>query len=302
MNQPTAEPKIGPLRERRSLRAYLARHGTALLIALIMLGVTAAGGLLSEHLNRDQEQRMLDQRTTELSEFLSSTLGAVRSPLAAVGVVAAAQPDNPALLTQVASTTLTPGTTVIVMHQTPAGLHRIATLGADQQPPTQLADQQQQLAQRALSAADLVTGLVSDPASGHLLIALKVQATTPTVVVWDSPVQPAQPAPTAADSPYRDLNVAVYASATANPKTLLLISGQQPRSANRIERKVAIGSDTWLLVTGARQPLVGSFAAEAPLTITIAGILLSILIAVLVDVLTRRRAYAAELVHQRTTT
>jgi signal transduction histidine kinase/ActR/RegA family two-component response regulator len=288
-------------RSRRSSIAALTPHGIALLVLMLMLGVTAAGGLAAQRLVDDQERRMLDQRTTELAQFLSNSVSSTRAPLIGVGVVALSEGNRPASLTKVAGAAFAPGSTITVLQYSGSRFQRIAGIGANQAPTGELAVQEQQLAQRALTSTDLVTKVASAASASHLIIAVRVDATRPTAVVWERPIRPAQSAPTAANSPYRDLNVAVYASAAVEPQALLVRSGQQPTAADRpLHRGVRIGSDTWLLQTAPRAALVGTFLADSPLAIVAGGVLLSILIALLVDVLTRRRAYAYNLVQQRT--
>jgi signal transduction histidine kinase/CheY-like chemotaxis protein len=302
IDESTAEPVSRRPGGRRSLGAYLAKHGIAALILLILLGVTALGGLGAHHVVDDQERRLLSQRTTELSAFLASSLTGTRSSLIAVGTIAVAHENDSAVLAKVAGTALSSGSTITVVQRTARGWQRIAGMGDGLTPATELTDEQRTVAERALTSADLVTDVVSDPTAG-LVIAVKVAATTPTVVFRASPLQPTRSVPTSASSPYRDLDVALYASAVVDPKSLLLISGQQPGSGSRsVRRTVPIGSDTWLVVTAPHRALVSSFAADFPWTITIVGILLAVVIAALVDVLTRRRAYAVNLVQQRTST
>jgi signal transduction histidine kinase/ActR/RegA family two-component response regulator len=287
----------------RSPRAYLARHATALLIVLVLLGASVLGGLTARRFVQDQERRLLTQRTTELAAFLASSLTGIRTSLISIGTVAASSGRDSAVLPKIAGTALSATTSITVAQRNSAGFHRIAHLGADTSPATQLNVSQQRLAQRALTSADLVTSVVSANTTTQFLIAVKVPAPVPTVVLWQSPILPTRAAPASATSPYRDLNVAVYASSTADPKSLLLISGALPSRADRpVQRAVPIGSDTWLLLTAPRQNLVGSFAANFPWTITLVGALLSIVLAILVDVLTRRRAYAYKLVQRRTST
>ena len=61
-----------------------------------------------------------------------------------------------------------------------------------------------------------------------------------------------------------------------------------------------IGDSKLLVVTSAHYPLVGGFAQIAPWLVLGAGLILAFLLALLVHVLTRRRAYALKLVEQRT--
>ncbi|MDT4936215.1 MAG: hypothetical protein QOK11_4107 [Pseudonocardiales bacterium] len=303
MSQATDHGDIGLVVASRLPRAHLARHGTALLILLILLGASALAGFTARRFVQDQERRLLTQRTTELAAFLTSSLTGIRSSMISIGTVAATPGYDSTLLPKIAGAALSATSSITVAQRNTTGFHRIAHLGAATSPATQLSVPQQRLAQRALTSADLVTSVVSENAAIQFLMAVKVNATVPTVILWQSPIQPTRTVPTAASSPYRDLNVAVYASPTADPKSLLLISGALPAPANRpVQRAVHMGSDTWLLLAASRQDLVGSFAANFPWTITLAGVLLSIAVAILIDVLTRRRAYAYNLVQRRTST
>jgi signal transduction histidine kinase/CheY-like chemotaxis protein len=80
-----------------------------------------------------------------------------------------------------------------------------------------------------------------------------------------------------------------------------VISGALPKGD--VDRQfLTIGSDRWLLLTSAKEPLVGTIAADAPWVSLLAGLIATLLVATLIEGLARRRSYALALVEDRTAT
>jgi signal transduction histidine kinase/ActR/RegA family two-component response regulator len=65
-------------------------------------------------------------------------------------------------------------------------------------------------------------------------------------------------------------------------------------------RTITVGADHWLLITASRQPLVGSLARSIPWIVLGLGLFGSLIVAVVIGLLLRRRAYALALVEERT--
>ncbi len=287
----------------RSFRRLLAQHGIAVVVLLVMFAATTVGGLTAQRIVHDQERRLLNQRATEVAAYLTSSVGAIRVALVSVGSAATIKGSQPADLAKIAGSTSVPGGALVVEQQTAGQFRQLAGIGDARVLASITGNGQKPLAQRALGSTDLVTNILPAPAGAYLLVAVRIPSALATVAVWATPIQPNHPTPPAADSPYRDLNVAVYAAATADPKSLLLTSGVNPTSASgSVQHSFTVGSQPWLLIANPRASLVGSLASKFPWTIVIVGGVLSIVIALLVDVLTRRRSYALNLVNQRTQT
>jgi signal transduction histidine kinase/ActR/RegA family two-component response regulator len=93
----------------------------------------------------------------------------------------------------------------------------------------------------------------------------------------------------------------LYAGSSVTPNDLLVISGALPKGD--VDRQfLTIGSDRWLLLTSAKEPLVGTIAADAPWVSLLAGLIATLLVATLIEGLARRRSYAFALVEDRTAT
>jgi signal transduction histidine kinase/CheY-like chemotaxis protein len=121
------------------------------------------------------------------------------------------------------------------------------------------------------------------------------------VVFRQETLPPPTPITPAANSPYRELNAVLYAATTPDPRRIVLISNAVPGAhSHTAHALIQIGHDAALIVISARGSLVGSFAESVPWIVLAAGLVLAALLALLIEVLTRRRAYALNLVEQRT--
>jgi signal transduction histidine kinase/CheY-like chemotaxis protein len=148
----------------------------------------------------------------------------------------------------------------------------------------------------------MVSGLVGEGESKHLILALAVVGAEQTVAFLSSPIGPqtseSKPDP---NTPYRDLDLVVYAGSEIDPASLLLASGESPGAEGEVAtQEVPVGVDTWLVVASAREPLGGRLAVRAPWLAGAAGLLLALVLAIGVELVMRRRAYALRLVEERT--
>jgi hypothetical protein len=91
-----------------------------------------------------------------------------------------------------------------------------------------------------------------------------------------------------------DIRVALYGSTVPARSNLMALTNNDPHSwsGSVVRVPIAVGDGTWTLVATAGSPLIGSFAAVAPLLILILGLLLAVAAAVIVETLVRRRRFA----------
>jgi signal transduction histidine kinase/ActR/RegA family two-component response regulator len=280
----------------RSARAHLP---TALVV-LVTLTMTTILALISHNVAKDQERTLLKERVSEVVLVLQASINPIQASLAGSGAVATEQGQSPLFASM--STPLTAnGGQLIVAKQHADGFVQVAaagegTPGADQPVPAL----DVAVLTRALTSKGLVSGMVSDGTSQHLILAMAVGKDT--VAYLSSPIDPSGAATqTDENSPYRELDVAIYAGPQADPATLLLTSGTTPGSSGNVAtQELPVGADTWLVVASAREPLVGQFAVQAPWFAGGAGLLLAVLLGIGVELVLRRRAYALRLVDERT--
>ncbi|HSV37342.1 MAG TPA: ATP-binding protein [Nocardioidaceae bacterium] len=269
---------------------------------LTALAVTVIVSLVGRNIVRDQEQVLLGERARELSTLLTSTISSTVPILHGAGLAAASGEAGAEIFQGLAATTTVSGSRLVVVEKRKGSFAAIASAGEGAPAPGDEIDPDiAVVVERALTAKGMVTGLVEGGGGRRIILALAVQAAAPTVAYIGSPLAPPTPAPVDADSPYSELNVAIYAGAEPDESLLMAVSGDVPDTDGDIEsEKFAMGADSWLLVISPRQPLVGSLAVTFPWVVLGLGILLALLLGVIVEILARRGAYAMRLVEERT--
>jgi signal transduction histidine kinase/ActR/RegA family two-component response regulator len=278
-------------------------HLPTVLVVLVTLVMTAVLALISHNVAKDQEDTLLKERVSEVVLLLQSSITPVQASLAGAGAVAAEQGQSPLFLTMSTPMTLQGGQ-LLVVKQHGDDFVQVAAAG-DGTPgvgkPVPAADGA--VLARALTSQGLVSGLVGEGADRRVILAIAVGGVKDTVAYLTSSLDPNASAAQQSDpnSPYRELDLAVYAGPEIDPATLLLTSGSTPGAHGAAtQQALPLGADSWLVVASAREPLVGNFAVQAPWFAGGAGLLLAVLLGIGVELILRRRAYALRLVDERT--
>ncbi|MGH8973115.1 MAG: sensor histidine kinase, partial [Acidimicrobiia bacterium] len=102
------------------------------------------------------------------------------------------------------------------------------------------------------------------------------------------------------NGPFGDLRGALYASRQADPAQLVVVTPGFEEAGHTARRLVTIGADEWLLIVSPRNALVGTLASRQPWLFLAGGLLASMLVSALVEILSRRRRYADAVAAERT--
>jgi serine phosphatase RsbU (regulator of sigma subunit) len=153
-----------------------------------------------------------------------------------------------------------------------------------------------------LAAAQRASEMVATPvlgtgASRSVGFALAGPAVPPGLVVYRlNALGPVSPPGQAGTAPFHELRVALYASPRPEPTQVLVATTRDlPLHGSVRYVPVNAGATHWLLAASSTQPLVGSVAASAPWLALVIGIVGSILIAIVLEQITRRRDVAVAL-------
>jgi signal transduction histidine kinase/CheY-like chemotaxis protein len=278
-------------RRRRSRYAPLA-----LLVAL--LAGTVAVTIALKAAVRNEEHSLLHGRGGEVAALLTSSVASERSSLSLLGSVYAASPDPEHWFASSARTLIAPGGYVGIAQER-AGQFVVRSafgspVGADASLPAEWAT----LAQRAVATRDLVSNLMPEANGKPAMLAYAFGRPDGLVVYDANPIAPQQPVQ---NSPFNELSGAIYASPTARADKLVAKTAEHlPLRGYTDSRTVNVGADRWLVVVGSRRPLAGSFPQDVPWIILVVGALAAFVVAGVLELLLRRRAYALALVDQRT--
>jgi len=271
-------------------------------IALATLAASGALALVAHNVSDRQESTLLRERTNELTTVLTTAISSASTTLNGAGAAAVADGQSHLFATMTVTSTLN-GSEIVAARQADGTFTAIARAGTGStKVGNPISDDAAQVAGRALTSKGMVSGIYTTSSGRRIVLALAVSGSAGTVAFSDSPLAGgASAAPTDKDSPYRELNVAVYTGTAQDADNLLLASGDVPGKGGDTQTKqFKVGAETWLLAVSAREPLIGSLASAFPWIVLGAGAVLALILGFLVNVLVRRRAYALRLVDERT--
>jgi PAS domain S-box-containing protein len=271
----------------------------AVLLALIAAAVGAF--LVTQNLVRRQEEQLLNDKAGEVVALLSSAFTSIRSSLSVLGVVGDSEdPAAAAIFDEGASPLLTGNTANIgVAARRDGGFVVLNAVGDGALAGERLNENRQRIIARAFETGDLVSDLIDDEWGRRLFIAL-VSPSGEAVAYQGSLINTSNTTPRAPGTPFSDLQVEIYASSEPDPEALVATTEPGPLAAPQLLVPFPIGADTWLLAVTAPEPLAGRLAQNVPWLLLGGGVVLAFLAAAVAEILVRRRAYALDLVNERT--
>jgi signal transduction histidine kinase len=282
------------------------RRGLRRLTIVVFAGFLAVGVVLDigvGQIVRDQEHRLLTERTGEVGELLSTAVaGTVQATLQ--GLASASQ-QPPSAFTRLSTAELAASRGSIV------SIAVLARSGSDwvvrQSAGKQLAVGQPltgaQLAVANGTGAVLHPGII--PAANgktRLAVALGAPATAAGTLVYEEfAIDPSRSPAVTQTEPFHELNVALYAgNQPAASNLVIATTSSTPLKGHTASYPVPVGDSKWLVIASARHPLSGTLATSTPAILFLATVLIGLAMAVVVETLGRRRDYALSLVGQRT--
>jgi signal transduction histidine kinase len=282
----------------------------SVMVLVAVATVAVVGLLVTRGVVRDQEKKLLKQRTEEVALVLGSlgsTLQAAFSPLATAAAT------NPSSFNAAAAGLLKlPASNYkYVALVSTAGTPRVISSAGSVTEPGLVAPRliaiQQAAAREAASGTPTTVGTpLFDGTKGARRIGFAYAAPSlPGKAVYtEAEVRPAQPTPVTASQPFSELVVAIYVGKVTRADQLLITTGKVadlPLRGQTAQTKTdVLPGQPWLLVAKARHALVGSVATAMPWAILGAGLVLALLATGIVETLARRRRYALSLVAVRT--
>lgn len=260
---------------------------------MALLSVGAA--LVLGHSVSDQNQALLQNQAEQVTTLLQTALTQTGPQLQAIDAVAQATNDSPsAFISQAGPLTARRGTTIALVRSGKVVL--VSGTGLKEGQPL---------------SAPLASAVVSDhpqlfspgvlTIGGQNVLTIVVGAgPAGTAVVEEHVINASGTTPTAT-GPYNHINIALYATPTAQPGQLVITTARPlPFSGSVAKTYVPVGTSKWLVVTSAKSSLAGMWPNAFPWILLVVGLVLAVLLGVLTDVLGRRERYAQQLVAQRT--
>jgi hypothetical protein len=272
-----------------------------LLALLVALGVTVAVTWATHLAVRDQENRLLKERTAELSLVFTSAINAISPTLNEQGTVLRVSHGSiPAFEQSAAAAVKTgqgrtsyawvrpspDGSTFVVAAAVGTGLHAGDVLSGERANALRAAlDNPQLMATHVIGSQRLLGFALGPPV-----------APAGTVLYQEQPLGPIAPPRQAGTAPFSELDVVLYATPTISTGQVLVSTTKRfPLRGNVRDVPLPVGGSKWLLSVKARNPLVGGLTSRAAWLALAVGLLGSLLVAAIVEVSARRRNAAIAL-------
>jgi serine phosphatase RsbU (regulator of sigma subunit) len=280
--------------------AQRGSHWSAVLVLIVGLVLTVVLVVGAADLHDSNENRLLRQRAREAGTVVTAAVPTVQTPLSSAAVLAEATSGNALDFQQFWSPIVAAGRPFSSVSLWPVG-------SAQPRPFVVVGDQPELAAQPASAITQFFTSAIGKPtfAVENLLSApdrrLGYALTAPTpsaryIVYGENALPKNRTARIASNSAFSDLNYALYLGNQVDSNQLLASStGGTVLRGRQASAVVPYGNTQLLLVLSPHAELGGTLTARLPWILGIFGVLLTLVAALLVEVITRRRNQAAQL-------
>ena len=278
------------------MRPQLRRLSLAVFV--LMLAITVAGTVTAKITVKDQESRLLRERTNEVALVLTSSISALPAPLDVLGGVLRATNESPSAFRQ-ASGAAGVGSSVPVtfalIRKTPSGFVVAMATGGGVHAGQVITDQRSRAFEAALTSGKLEPTVVIGHGAGRALGFALGPPVAPagTVLYRQDLLGPVGAPRSAGTAPFSELDVVIYATSRPDPTQVLAkTTDAVPLKGEVYAVPLAAGAATWTLQASAVHPLVGAATDDAPWIVLVGGLFLSALAALVIEIETRRRKAA----------
>ncbi len=280
-------------------RRRLPTAATALVFVVLAGAAVVMAGVVRDQVDEQEEQR-LTQATTDVAALLNTAFGEVRSTLSVLVNVADADDSSGALFEEASEPLLTGNVqSVMALERDADEVVPVAAVGDGPSVGEAVTGERLALVERAFGVNGVVAEVLHD--GDDLRAGFALAGPRGTVVLRETAIDPDATAEAIRGEVFAGLDVALYAAQTPVDDQLVLRTATDlPLAGPTRATSISLGADEWLLVTSSRGSLVGGVTEHAPWLTLVGGLLLALLVALVVETLSRRRAFAEAEVAQRT--
>ncbi|HEX6380415.1 MAG TPA: EAL domain-containing protein [Acidimicrobiia bacterium] len=287
----------------RRLYARLPIRGLSLVVFAVLLGGSLTASWFARRVMADQEHRMLEQRAGEAAALFTNQINQSQASTRALAAVVLATGGNAEIFIRAAGhdPALASGTVALVREDD--GRYRVvAAAGTGLMAGQELRGLAADAIRRSRGTDKSVSTVFAKGGERLLGRALRVDAAPDSLVIYRETVipPPGQRRKLTSTQAFSEIETVLYAGPTADPDQLVQATRALPLPGPTVDHVVEVGADRWLLVVAANRSLIGTLAAREPWLFLGRGLVVTVLVTALVEVLQRRRRYASalELAHQ----
>jgi hypothetical protein len=266
-----------------------------------MLIITVVGAFAARAAVKDQESRLLRERTNEIGLVLTASISSLPGPLDVLGGVLRATNQSPTAFGQASAAAevgSSAGDTFALVRKTANGFMVVMAKGPGLHTGQIVSGVRAKAFQTALTSSALVpTAVIGSGAKRSLGFALGPPVAPAGTVLYREDLLGPVGAPRAAKTaPFSELNVVIYASSKPAPDEVLAeTTTGLPLKGQVRTQPLPAGAANWTLQASAASPLVGTATEDAPWIVLIGGICLALLVGLVTEAESRRRRSAVAL-------
>ena len=262
------------------------------LVLLIGLTVTAAGSWAAWRADEHNEDRLLETQTRQAASVIGAAVAGIVQPLQTSLQVAAATDGAPTAFQQAMGSSVGPGSTFASASLLRAdGLQPLAAVGE----PGKLDPQTgrgRSVVERALGRSSFVVAGIPAARPDRIGYALRAG---PYVVYAERAIPANRRVPVESDSAFADLHFATYLGRTTRTADLTTTDrpeSELPLSGRTATATIPFGDTVVTIEATPKGHLGGSLGWRLPWIILSVGVVLSVVAAIVTDLLVRRRRRA----------
>lgn len=274
----------------------------ALAVGLLIALVSVVGCVLTLRASNEHESELLKNDMAGAAALVKLTVDNFYVPMGSVATAATLAAHDPKDFAYLSfPVNIAPGASLALLRRQGDGYSVTAAVGRPAAFHTGQ-DLTGNIASTIGRAAGAVTptAVVRTGGAATFGFALGPPATPPGTAVYEQLTVPVRFI--GSHNPFLDsINFALYGGSTPNPSHLAFASTTAlPLQGDVVRQSVGVGTAQWLAVGSAKGPLEGSLARAAGFVILVLGLLIALLVAITLDVVSRRRRYAEVQVAMRT--
>ncbi|HUY64676.1 MAG TPA: ATP-binding protein [Acidimicrobiales bacterium] len=270
-------------------------------VVVIIAAVSVVGFSVSKHSADQQERALLQSDTTQAAVYVGSVFSNIGSQLDVLATAASLSGSSPATFVARAAPLAHGILALILAHDVQGSYVVDAAVGPGFSAGQTLSPTLSATLAKATSTLTPAPVAFDGRSSTAGFAVGPPLAPAGTALYMQFLINPFLASSATTAKPFAALKVAVYGAPTADGGSLLVATAHDlPLPGLTATAHATVGTATWTVVASARSPLTGGFASHAPYIILALGLFVAFLVAATVEVLDRRRRYAAQLVAART--
>ena len=270
-----------------------APRRVSVVVAVLVLAVTAVLTVLTWQVTARSEQRLLARQLAQVGTLLTNQAAVLTVELADIGQVAVNTNGNPNAFARFAGAELRDtGQSLSLWRISDGQPQQLAVQGVDPRLP---ADGAPALAGLQPNGQLMILGILPGEPDRLAYALMPASDNADLVVYAESPLPPGRRMPTTPDSPVAGLDLALYLGTTTDPAHLLQATAPTPIAGDTQTKTVPFGDSSVTIVGTSPTQLAGELSAVLPWVVLGAGVVLAAAGGVVVEIISRRREVAERL-------